>query len=103
MNMTGRFYYSDNVANAELWAGGKRTVKKCLLEDGSVRQYTEWVSDNGEPLTKWHDLAYLGRGIVLSIDGVRQVTDAEIRQWKRRISRHRRIAILMAVFFGKDK
>ena len=103
MIMTGRFYYSDKTASARPLMGEKRTVKKCLLEDGSIVQYTEWVTKGRQPLSKWDDLVYLGNGIVLSIDGIRQATDDEVIQWKRRRARHYRIARLIAVFFGGDK
>ena len=103
MIMTGRFYYSDKATNARPLMGEKRTVKKCLLEDGIVMQYTEWVTKGRQPLSKWDDLVYLGNGIVLSIDGIRQATDDEVIQWKRRVDRRRRVARIIAVFFGGDK
>ena len=103
MIMTGHFYYSDKAASARPLMVEKRTVKKCLLEDGTVMQYTELATKGRKPLSKWDDLVYLGNGIVLSIDGIRQATDDEVIQWKRRRARHYRIARLIAVFFWGDK
>lgn len=101
MDITGRFYYSEKAASLL-----DMPVNKCLLDNGRIEQYTEWVSKGKRPGSVWNDLVYLGEGIVYSHNGVRQVTEAEVWKWQIR----RRIiwgikytvflAISTAVFIG---
>jgi len=83
MDITGKFYYSRKAASLP-----GIPVNKCLLANGYIEQYTEWVNDGGEPGSKWDDLVYLGEGIIYWHNGVDQVTPAEVYQWQMR----RRIA-----------
>jgi hypothetical protein len=83
MDITGRFYYSKKAANLP-----NMPVNKCLLSNGSIEQYTEWVTKDRKPGSKWDDLVYLGEGIIYWHNGVDQVTPNEVRKWqiKRRLN-----------------
>lgn len=73
---TGKFYYSRKAAQM------RGRVNKCMLTDGRIEQYTEWVSKGGKPMSQWDDLIYLGKGIVYLCNGVQQVTDKQVREWQ---------------------
>ena len=79
MDITGRFYYSKKAASLP-----EMPVNKCLLTNGYIEQYTEWVTGGREPGSKWDDLVYLGEGIIYWHNGVDQVTQKQVRQWKMR-------------------